>query len=141
FAEEVGVDFRVPVARAVADAHMPRLRQLTERHHHFWQGRPGLWRQFLPGDLADRIANAHRESLAELNYVCRADSTLDRDHADANWIKLNGTELTESLRTLSTMRHEFHEAKKSLHASEHQLMTTTSELRAARRALAEVECE
>lgn len=77
------------IAAAVRTTTLARLRQRhPNRQHHFWQGRPGLWRKLFTADDAARLAAAHADLLDELSYRCDPDPTLTGEQADANWLRL-----------------------------------------------------
>jgi hypothetical protein len=77
-----------------ASATIPRLRKKIGVAHHFWQGRPDLWKQLLTAPVAERIALAHSLYGAELRYACKPDLGLTADQADANWLALVRPPLT-----------------------------------------------
>ncbi len=81
----LGKSTRQPALAVVADATIPHLRKRTGVAHHFWQGRPGLWRQMLTAPTAERIALAYGLYCAELGYTCVPDLKLTAAQADANW--------------------------------------------------------
>ncbi len=53
-----------------AGATIPRLRKKIGVAHHFWQGRPDLWKHLLAAPAAERIALAHSLYSSELRYAC-----------------------------------------------------------------------
>lgn len=57
----------------------------TSLNNHFWQGRPGLWRQLLTASQVRTIQSAHAEVFATLGYDCDADRSLSGRAARANW--------------------------------------------------------
>ena len=76
-------------AEAVAEgATIPKLAAKTGVCHHFWQGKPGLWKRVLTATAAERIALAQAPSFAELRYVCDPDRELTTARANANWLAL-----------------------------------------------------
>jgi hypothetical protein len=75
-------------AAVAAGATIPQLRKKIGVAHHFWQGRPDLWKHLLTAPAAERIALAHSLYGAELRYACNADLGLTADQADANWLAL-----------------------------------------------------
>jgi hypothetical protein len=108
-ADRLGAAPRYPAGEALAETTLAKLRAQTKREHHFWQGRPGLWRRLLPPAQAHRIARAHREVFATLGYRCDPDPMLDRARADAHWVELTGAELArkaEASRQLAAVREE-----------------------------------
>jgi hypothetical protein len=121
----VGLPARVPPGRAVADTGLADLRRRGPGRHHFWQGRPGLWRRLLVSADASAIAAVHAGVFARLGYVCDPDSTLNRAQADACWIDLNRAELTEKLWHYPATRHELEQAQAHLAAAREQLRRLT----------------
>lgn len=88
---------RMSIADALAQTSMSNLRTRTRNEEHFWQGRPGLWKQLLPAQQARRIADAHRENFDLFGYVCDADPVIDRRQADAAWVRFMGEALAHNL--------------------------------------------
>ncbi|MEX2236928.1 MAG: sulfotransferase domain-containing protein [Dehalococcoidia bacterium] len=65
-------------------------RAFVEQHRerkHYWQGTPGLWREFLPAESARTIAAAHQQSFECLGYDCDPDPNLTPAEAEANWLR------------------------------------------------------
>jgi hypothetical protein len=56
-------------------------------NHHGWQGQPGLWKQLIPGDLAQKIYERHQRVFTTLGYEPPA-STTTVEEARANWERL-----------------------------------------------------
>ncbi|WP_143392854.1 sulfotransferase domain-containing protein [Fimbriiglobus ruber] len=79
---------------------MESLRQ-GSLNNHFWQGRPGIWRDLLPAAEAREIAAAHAESFATLGYDCDPNPDLDPATADRNWVRLGGAALAAAVRRAS----------------------------------------
>jgi hypothetical protein len=87
------------VARALGERPLKRVPEAIERHslatfqalpnRHGWQGRPGLWRELLPADLARRIHATHLECFLALGYECDPDPSLTPARAEANWAALS----------------------------------------------------
>jgi hypothetical protein len=75
------------LAGAVEANGLDRLRA-TSTNSHFWQGRPGLWRELLPPAEARLIARTHRSMFETLGYACDPDEALDHDRAEAHWSRL-----------------------------------------------------
>jgi hypothetical protein len=92
--EGLGLPIAQSVEAAVADSTLARLRQQTQCTHHFWQGRPGLWRSLLTADVAGRIARCHERCLVRLGYNVWPDDKLDRARAEENWLALIRPELS-----------------------------------------------
>jgi hypothetical protein len=80
---ELGEPSVVPVAKAVSRLTADAFRPLP--NHHFWQGRPGLWRGLVLPDLAMRIRQAHPASFTPLGYRCDPDPTLTAERAVRAW--------------------------------------------------------
>jgi Sulfotransferase domain len=55
---------------------------------HFWQGKPGLWRELLPMQQAQAIAGAHEELFGFFNYECDHDPGLTAEDAHETWTAL-----------------------------------------------------
>lgn len=94
----------VPPIRSAAEAVVTNtLTELRRQHaaarHHFWQGRPGIWRMLLPASIASAIFCAHRVLFRELGYECAADPALDEAQAEVNWYRLTWPRLVEDLQT------------------------------------------
>jgi len=101
----LGLAARRPIAEVLAGSDLAGLRHLhPERKHHFWKGRPGLWRSLLPVCEAGKIAEAHAASFRELGYRCDADASLDLRRADANWLQLMRASLVEMDRQREELR-------------------------------------
>ncbi|MFO0966812.1 MAG: sulfotransferase domain-containing protein [Gemmataceae bacterium] len=89
--DAIGVPPRRPVHEAAAAVTLAGLRaQHPERPHHFWQGRPDLWKTLLPAAAAHKIAAAHPTAFAPLGYGGDPDPDLTDAQADANWRSLLG---------------------------------------------------
>jgi hypothetical protein len=82
---------------AVASNTMEKQRNLVA-HQHFWQGRPGLWRRFVPAREARLIVEAHKNYCETFGYVCDADESLTDSEADANWYSQEFLSLREECR-------------------------------------------
>jgi hypothetical protein len=94
-----------PIDAAVADSTLSRLRAETQCMHHFWQGRPGLWRTLLAADVARAIAETHAGHFKALDYECDPDPLLDRRRADSLWLDLIRHELSVRLWAFVRTRH------------------------------------
>jgi hypothetical protein len=57
-------------------------------NHHFWQGRPGLWRSLLTVAEVRELVAAHAKTLSTYGYAAEADVSLTPAKADANWATL-----------------------------------------------------
>lgn len=73
---------------AVVEANQLKQLRPTSGNHHFWQGRPGLWRHLLPGSVARLIAARQPGSFEPLGYGCDPDPGLDRAQAEGRWDQL-----------------------------------------------------
>jgi hypothetical protein len=93
-----------PLSEAIAATTLARLRAAGPCRHHFWQGKPGLWKKLLPDKEADQIAAAQALSFTELGYDCDPDPELEWRQADAHWAKLNGVEDERELEGCGEMR-------------------------------------
>ena len=94
------------ITEAVAVTTMANLRVITQAAHHFWQGRPGLWRHLLPAAEAHAIATAHQTIFMDLGYTCDPDPNLTRSRADANWVEMVGPELAAELQDLTPLKQK-----------------------------------
>ncbi len=95
------------IEQALAETAIPKLKVSTGSGHHFWQGRSGLWREFLPAEVAQQIAASLASTFDKCGYVCDPDPALDRAQADRNWINCSGRELRATL-DRSTEMHRAH---------------------------------
>lgn len=68
-------------------------------HYHYWQGRPGLWRDMFPADVARRLHARIPEPFRIIGYECDPDETLDPVRADLNWLRLQLASTREHLKT------------------------------------------
>ena len=75
--DELGVPPVVEPARAVDVVSFERLRA-EATNQHFWQGRPGLWKELVPTHAALEIAAAYPE-LAALGYTVGVDDPTARE--------------------------------------------------------------
>ena len=136
--EVLGVPPRCDVDEALRGASIPALRERTQCAHHFWQGKPGLWKRLLTAAEARPIAAAHAALFAELGYECDPDSDLTPSQADANWLDLIGDGLAADLRALGPARRELAAAQAQAAAAQQALaqiqLQTHEELTAVRRA-------
>ena len=73
------------LAGAVAACAMGQLRKQS-LNNHFWQGKPGLWRDLLPAPEAGELAAALAPVLTRLGYGIDPDPALDAGAADRNWV-------------------------------------------------------
>jgi hypothetical protein len=61
--------------------------RLEAANNHFWQGRPGLWRQLLPDDIALTVARA-QPSITELGFDVEPAGVVEAD-AHTRWHELD----------------------------------------------------
>lgn len=61
----------------------------TARNGHFWQGRPGIWRQLIPAEIAQTIAHAQRDAFDTFGYECAPDVSLQSRDAELKWRELS----------------------------------------------------
>lgn len=86
---EIGGPFARPIEDAVAAHTMDGIRQILRQWpHHFFQGKPGLWKTLIPASEARRIAAANRRAFEVLGYTCDPDEALDTRTADERWNRL-----------------------------------------------------
>jgi hypothetical protein len=69
----------------VVDAHLIGYLRPQVTNHHFWQGRPGLWRSLLTVPEAEELIHAHAMTLSTYGYTANPDSSLTPEMADGNW--------------------------------------------------------
>jgi hypothetical protein len=100
----LGVEPRRPLSEAIEATTLEQLRRETHCPHHFWQGRPGLWRGLLTEAEARRIAAAHPGSFTTFGYTCDADPDLTPAEADRNWVQLTWSGLAEKIQELPRAR-------------------------------------
>ena len=72
----------------VTSAHTLGRLQESFPGQHFWQGKPGHWRNLLLAPLARRIAAANPRSFELLGYECDPDEDLTFAAARENWRKI-----------------------------------------------------
>jgi hypothetical protein len=113
-ADALGEPTGRPIAEVVAGATIPKLQDRTGVAHHFWQGRPDLWRSLLIGPAVERLAAAHHDYCAELGYSCGPDLRLSAAQADAHWLSLIRPELAEKLRAYRPLKQELAVARDQL---------------------------
>jgi hypothetical protein len=88
---------REPDLAAVAAGHtLDRLRPRAGNGH-FWQGRPGHWRELVPAPEAAEIAAALPGAFAKYGYACDPDPALTAEAADANWVRAVGPALRAAM--------------------------------------------
>jgi hypothetical protein len=98
-AADLGLHGPSAIAEAVAEFDIANRRsQVDVWHYHYWQGRPGLWRQLIVANDARRIAAAHRDVFERLGYDCDPDKALSDAEADLNWARLQHESLRQHLR-------------------------------------------
>ena len=117
---------------ALAATTIAKLRNLTGSPHHFWQGRPGLWKRLLPVPEAHALAKAQPAAFSALEYACDPDSNLRAGQADANWIELVGVDLVGEVQNLTAL-------KQQLEASQQMAQSLQTQLAAAQHAFAEMQ--
>lgn len=96
-AETIGPIRGVSFHTAIEETSVKRL-NLTCTNNHFWQGRPGLWRDLLPENVARELSNAVQAPLTAFGYAVDPVSSLTDDQADANWVRYFGNELIATVR-------------------------------------------
>jgi SAM-dependent methyltransferase len=118
--DELSWPVRMTIAQGVTETSIPKLRAATNNDNHFWIGRPGLWRKFLPVVRADCIESAHVETFRALNYACDADPTLDDRAADANWIETVWAGLAQAWQSMLDQKEELERTQAELAALREQ---------------------
>jgi hypothetical protein len=117
-AEALGAVPRRPLAEVVGRATVPELRVRFKVDHHFWQGRPGLWKTLLTAAAADRIARAQRDAFA-CGYACDPDPQLTPEQADAAWVGLAGYQVADKLYHCTRTAQRLADAQEALRQSQH----------------------
>lgn len=85
-----------PLQQVIAENSIKNLRSsLSAYSRHFWRGEPGLWRQLLPRQIAQKIATQHQRFFDQLGYVCDFDPRLTPERALRNWHNLSPPEPSE----------------------------------------------
>ncbi len=56
--------------------------------HHFWQGRPGLWRHLIPPETVRAIRQAQAPVFDTIGHDSEPDDALTPDAADARWYRI-----------------------------------------------------
>ncbi|HZQ17062.1 MAG TPA: hypothetical protein VFA82_09840 [Gaiellaceae bacterium] len=56
------------------------------RNAHFWQGRPGHWRELLPADVAVELAAPYRKLVKRFGYAVDPDPALTHEEARLRWL-------------------------------------------------------
>jgi hypothetical protein len=96
---QIGHPVRRPIAEAVeANAIGLKKPAADVWHYHYWQGRPGLWRDLIPAAEARRIAASVPEPFEVLGYECDPNESLTPEEADHNWLRLQLHSTREHLR-------------------------------------------
>jgi hypothetical protein len=113
-AQALGEPVRRPIPEVVEGATIPKLRARTGVAHHFWQGRPGLWANFLVASVATRLAQTHHICCADMGYSFSPDPQLTPVQADANWLSLVWAKATEKLQKHRRQRLELSQAQDDL---------------------------
>jgi hypothetical protein len=96
-AAAVGPPRGATVETVVAATTLDQLRR-DSTNNHYWKGKPGLWREYLPAAEATEIATAHAGVFARLGYACDPDPGLTAAAADWTWVRHIGPELGETVR-------------------------------------------
>lgn len=135
----LGVAARKPIAEAVAETTLSKLRVLTTNQAHFWQGKPGLWRSLLTAAEANRIAGAHQTILAELGYACEPDADLTGSEADANWIRLAWHGLVDDLQNVRIVQREHTLLQNKFAAAEAELQAAKAQIEGCQQELRQLE--
>ena len=144
-ADDLGVVPRWSVDAALDATTLPKLRDLTHCPHHFWQGRPGLWRSLLPPAEARAIVQAQPSCFSALAYAGDADPELQGRQADANWIELVGADLAREIQNLGSLKQQLEasqrlteELQAKLRASQHTCADLQRGFGASQQALQEL---
>jgi hypothetical protein len=149
-AASLGVQVRQTPQQVAANATAEHLRSVSVHMlYHVWQGKTGLWRQFLPARDARRIYDAHADVFRTLGYTCDPDESLDVSEAEAAWGRFNVAGLTRTVYGIKKVLCEA--AQRSRDISRHgtdleslsrqmaEVQTRSAELDTLSRQMAEVE--
>jgi hypothetical protein len=128
-AEALGAVPRRPLAEVVGRATVPELRLRFKVDHHFWQGRPGLWKTLLTATAADRIARAQRDAFG-CGYACDPDPDLTAEQADAAWVGLAGSQAADKLYHFTRTAQRLADAKEALRQAQDNTRHVQAELNA-----------
>jgi len=109
--QEVGGRPLMALEEAVALQTIPRLREQTGNEHHFWKGRPGLWKSFLTTHESQRLAQVLQPQFVDFDFDWDADPALEPGQADANWIKLVWADLADNLQVLRFTKRDLKKVK------------------------------
>jgi hypothetical protein len=92
----LGPEPALPPCEAIAETTIPKLRRQTGNVHHFWKGRPGLWRSLLPMPNAFRILPLMRNNIRDFGYRFDPDPSLTLWAANLNWMRLIGCDCLDA---------------------------------------------
>jgi len=107
----LGAPPRRPPAVVIEGTTMSRMRDRVGSDHHFWQGRPGLWKLLLTAPVAEEIAGAHSAYCEQFGYACDPDPELTPAQADANWVACLGSQVAAKLQQQRVRNMAFNELK------------------------------
>jgi len=119
--DECGGRPRKSLEEIVVENSIPKLRAWSQNQHHFWMGRPGLWKCLLTSEETIEIAEVLKPRFCDFNYDWDADSRLNASQADANWIKLVWVNLAEDLQVLRTTKRDLENIKKQAETNQRVL--------------------
>jgi hypothetical protein len=131
---DIGGEPRQSLAGALGATTIPRLRVMAQNDHHFWQGKAGLWKKFLPVREAVEIARAHVSVFDTLGYTCDPDLELVDVQADLNWINMAWADLASDLQSLREFKREVEEWKGKAAGAEAELAKARAEIEQTRAA-------
>jgi hypothetical protein len=118
--QAMGVPPRQPPAKVANSTTMAGLRARFRAEHHFWQGRPGLWKALLTAPAAARIAHAHAAAFA-CGYSCDPDPDLTPAQADANWVNLVGSLVADKLYSMTRTTQRLADAHDAIEHLQEQI--------------------
>lgn len=128
------------ISEAIAVNSMVKLRE-GSRNQHFWQGRPGLWKDLFPAATARRIAARHHPILEAGGYECDPDEALTDGQADCRWLQLeieaSQAALSRTKTQLGTLQNALGETQAKLAASQSLLSETRTQLATSQSHLSE----
>ncbi len=103
------------IQQAVRENSMEYLQSLVHNQH-YWRGRPGAWREFLPEATAREIIAAHGDLFEVTGYPTDVDTGLDERQSDRNWLNQEVISLRQELsRTREQLRRARDTAAQNAH--------------------------
>ncbi len=79
--------FKASPTEVTASLTLERLKH-TAQNAHFWQGRPNLWKELLPADIAKTIAEVNESTFLKLGYSHHNLAPPGRSAAEERWLQI-----------------------------------------------------